>query len=661
VRNEPPGLSIATLGHLTVRCGDRALAISGRKARALLGYLAVSDAHEATRERLVGVLWSEVDESNARASLRQTLRELRLAFQAAGVDAMKTDKLSVALNRALVHIDLSEVLESAKDGRVHPRLLEIERALEHLLEEFDSVDPAFRTWLLAKRQALHDRFLQHFEEALKAEASPRCADVARAILNLDPTHEVAARALIRIKADAGDVGGALGVYKVLWDLLEEEYDVEPSKETQELIAAIKLAQPEMGSGSNLSADVPPLVHVETGYEARPSIAVIPFRKLETGQDGYFADGIVDNIIHALAGLKELFVIARGSTLGFGGGAIDVQAIGRALGVRYVLYGSVQRAETRLRIGTELIDAGSAEVLRSSSYDGDLGDLFGLQDRIAEDVVKTIAPHVRQYELRRALRKHPQSMTAYDLVLQALDLLYRMDYPSFSRAREYLQRAMLIDPNYAPAFSQAAYWHIFRIGQEWSRDLGADIGEAARLAEAAITCDEHDPIALAICGYVQSYLRKHFDEAFTFFDRAIACSPNCPLPWTFRGATLCFVGEGPRAVTDASKGVRLSPLDPHIFFAEHILAQAHYTNDDFHQAVRWARRADSRNRQLTSNLRTLIASLVAIGDTAGASEVVERHQRIVPRFRVSVWAARSPMQGEIRTCRVERLLTAGLPQ
>jgi DNA-binding SARP family transcriptional activator len=127
VRNEPPGLSIATLGHLTVRHGDRALAIAGRKARALLGYLAVLDAHEATRERLVGLLWSEVDESNARASLRQTLRELRRAFQTAGVDGLKTDKLSVGLNRALVHIDLSEVLESARAGRVHPRLLEIER------------------------------------------------------------------------------------------------------------------------------------------------------------------------------------------------------------------------------------------------------------------------------------------------------------------------------------------------------------------------------------------------------------------------------------------------------------------------------------------------------------------------------------------------------
>jgi DNA-binding SARP family transcriptional activator/TolB-like protein len=243
VRNEPPKLSITTLGQLTVRYDDRPLAIAGKKARALLGYLAVSETHEAKRERLVGLLWSEVHESNARASLRQTLRELRLAFEEAGAGGLKIDNLSVALDPARVRVDLFEVLEAAKGGRVHPRLLEVDHALEHLLDEFESIDPAFRAWLLAKRQALHDHLLQHLEAALGAETRARRGELARAILNLDPTHEGATRALIRMKAEAGDIGGALRIYKALWDLLDEDYDVEPSKETQELIAAIKLGQP----------------------------------------------------------------------------------------------------------------------------------------------------------------------------------------------------------------------------------------------------------------------------------------------------------------------------------------------------------------------------------------------------------------------------------
>ncbi len=401
--------------------------------------------------------------------------------------------------------------------------------------------------------------------------------------------------------------------------------------------------------------------LEPGFEGRPSIAVLPFRKLVLADESYFADGIVDNIIQALASLKELFVISRGSTLGFGGGPIDVRAIGQALGVRYVLYGSVQRAGGQLRISTELSDAESGEVIRADHYDGDLGDLFHLQDRIAIEVIKMIAPRVRERELKRALRKHPQNMTAYDLVLQALDLLYRLDYASFSRARGLLQQAMTLDPTYSPSFSYAAYWHIFRVGQEWSTDLAADISEAARLSELAIASDENDAMALAVFGYVQSYLKKDFDEAFRYFDRAISCGPSLPTPWIFSAATLCFIGDGPTAVEHASTAVRLSPLDTHIFFAEHILAQAHYVNGNYDEAIQTARRADRGNTRLTSNLRTLVASLAAIGKGEVAQQYVLRHQQIVPAFKVSAWAARTPMQGAVRAHRIEQLLIAGMPE
>ena len=177
-----------------------------------------------------------------------------------------------------------------------------------------------------------------------------------------------------------------------------------------------------------------------GSEPRPSIAVLPFRmNLATPDEGYFADGIVDDIIRGLAGLKEIFVVSRGSSLGFGGRNIDVREIGRQLGVRYVLYGGVQRTMTTVRIVTELSDAESGEVIRSDLHEGDLGELFAFQDRIAVSVVRQIAPQVRERELMRAMRKHPQNLTAYELVLQAFDLLYRMDYDFFRRPGVCLSR------------------------------------------------------------------------------------------------------------------------------------------------------------------------------------------------------------------------------
>ena len=183
-----------------------------------------------------------------------------------------------------------------------------------------------------------------------------------------------------------------------------------------------------------------------GADDRPSIAVLPFRKYQKDpEEAYFADGIVDDIIYALAGLKELFVVSRGSTLGYGGDEVDARAIGQALGVRYVLYGSVRRDAGRLRIATELSDAETGAIIRSDKYEGELGDLFTLQDRISASVVSTIAPHVLEHELVRTRRKHPQNMTAYDFLLQALDQLYRMDDESHARARGLLQQAMAHDP------------------------------------------------------------------------------------------------------------------------------------------------------------------------------------------------------------------------
>jgi adenylate cyclase len=397
-----------------------------------------------------------------------------------------------------------------------------------------------------------------------------------------------------------------------------------------------------------------------GYEGRASIAVLPFRNLAGPDEAYFAHGMVDHIIYALAALKELFVISRGSTVGFFD-SIDLRDIGKHLGVRYVLSGSVLRSGQRLRIGTELGDASTGEIIHADQHAGDLGDLFDVQDRIAQEVFKTIAPNVRDRELKKSMRKHPQNMTAYDLVLQAMEPLYQLDYATFSRARGLLQRAIALDPGYAPAFSYAAYWHMFRQGQGWSPDVSADISTAARLARAAIANDSHDAMALAIFGHTQSHLTKDLEQSIGIFDSAIAICPNAAMAWILKAATLCFIGDGPSAVRCGETGVRLSPFDQHVFFAEHILAQAHYVNRNFVQAISWGRRADMHNARNTSNLRTLISSLIAINRTEEARGVANRHAEIVPGFRVSAWAARTPMQGDIKTQRIIRLLAAGMPE
>lgn len=399
-----------------------------------------------------------------------------------------------------------------------------------------------------------------------------------------------------------------------------------------------------------------------GIEARPSIAVLPFRKYPAEPtDEYFADGIVDDIVHALCGLSELFVVSRGSTLGYSGSAIATRTIGRELGVRYVVYGSVQRSGSRVRIGWELSDTETGSVIHRDRCEGDLADVFDLQDQISVSVVKTIAPHVRDRELLRAMRKHPRNMTAYDFMLQALDALYRMDGVSFGRARGLLQQAITHDPDYAPAYAYTAYWYVFRVGEFGSQESQADTEAAAHYAAAAIERDSNNALALAICGHVQSFFLKNFPAALAHLEKAIAAGPNLPIAWAMSSATHGYLGNGATAVQHAEQAVRRSPLDALLFWHEGLLAQAHYVDGNYQEALRWAQVAMARNDSIRFNLRTLIAVLAAIGEIERARTMAQHLLRLQPNFHLSQYAARTPFQGLQLERRLAHLRLAGVPE
>jgi TolB-like protein/class 3 adenylate cyclase/tetratricopeptide (TPR) repeat protein len=397
-----------------------------------------------------------------------------------------------------------------------------------------------------------------------------------------------------------------------------------------------------------------------GYESRSSIAVLPFRNLGSPDQLYFVEGIVDNIINALATLKDLVVISRGSTLALRRFDIDVRAIGRDLGVRYVLYGSAQRVDNRVRLYTELADCSTGEIVQAKRCDGDLNDIFSLQDVIAIETVKTIAPHLREHEFKRSLRVRAQNMTAYDLVLQAMHQLHDVEAASFARARGLLQRAMVLDPTYAPAYTYAAYWHGYRIGQEWSADFDMDAREAERLSAIAIELDRHDATALAIDAHVRSFIKRDYAAALAGFERALAAGPNSSFAWILSAVAHSCVGNGPNAVVNAQKGLNLSPIDVHVSFAEHVLSQAHFVNGDMDEAVVWGLRSFERNGRLTSNLRILAAAQMAIGDLVGAREIVQQHLRVAPDFRLRTWLSRTPLTGKARQDVAAQLERAGMP-
>lgn len=396
----------------------------------------------------------------------------------------------------------------------------------------------------------------------------------------------------------------------------------------------------------------------------PSLAVLPLRNLGGDpQDDYFADGVVEDIVVSLANLRELMVVSRSSTLGWRGRDTDPREVSRALGVRYVVSGSVRRAGRDLRVQMELVDAQSGATLWGERAETRGGELFALHDHVVERIVAGVAPHVRAAELQRALRKRPESFTAYDLTLRGLGLINDLDRDRFGEARALFERAMAHDPGFALPVAWAARWHSVNVGQGWSADARADMEQAALLSGRAIELDRRNSIALATCGHVRSFLFHDYDTALVYFERALSAGPNNALAWLLSSATLSYVGRTEEAIRHAKHGLKLSPFDQNLFSYYNLLAIAHYCHGNIAEALRWSRLSDAETPRFTSNLRVLIAALVAAGQESDAHHAAQRLLQLEPGFSLAEYErSRMPYRDPgIRARILADLRAAGLPE
>jgi TolB-like protein/class 3 adenylate cyclase/Tfp pilus assembly protein PilF len=404
-------------------------------------------------------------------------------------------------------------------------------------------------------------------------------------------------------------------------------------------------------------------NVEVARRAKlPSIAVLPFRATDDNpEDAYFGEGMVDDIIFTLASVRGLLVISRTSALAYRVGPINLEKIGQELGVRYVLSGSIRRSENRLRITAELSNIETESVIWADRYDGDLAALFDLQERIATRIVWSIAPHIREAELTAARRKRPENMNAYDLLMQAIDLLYHMNPIDFSRAGELLRKAIAADDSYAAAYAYAALWQVHNINQGWNTDMETDSMAAVRLAAAAVDRDPADGFALAIYGHAKAVLFRDYTAAMELYDRALEVAPGNAMAWTLSSGVYSYVGQTKSAIERAEMGMRLSPVDTQSFFYLIFLSLAHYVNGTYDEAIIWGRKSTQLTHRLASNLRWLIASLVAVDKLDEARVFANELLEINPKFRLSTYSKWCPLQPNLRKELLVRLHTAGLPE
>ncbi len=296
---------------------------------------------------------------------------------------------------------------------------------------------------------------------------------------------------------------------------------------------------------------------------KPSIAILPFTNLSSDpEQDYFADGMVEEIITALSRFKALFVIARNSSFTYKGRAVDVKQVGRELGVRYVLEGSVRKAANRVRITGQLVDTATGAHLWADRFDGGLGDIFDLQDQVTESVVGAIAPAVEKAEIERAKRKPTESLDAYALYLRGLAKLYQFaNRQANDEALRLFNSAIELDPDFASAYARAALCYVWAKGNGWISVTANEIAEVTRLAQRAVELGKDDAIALAASGWALAYVVRDLEVGAALIDRALVLNSNLAEAWLYGGWAKNWLGEPEAAIERFARAMRLSPFDP----------------------------------------------------------------------------------------------------
>jgi len=368
---------------------------------------------------------------------------------------------------------------------------------------------------------------------------------------------------------------------------------------------------------------------------KPSIAVLPFANMSAdAEQEYFADGMVEEIITALSRIRWLFVIARNSSFAYRGRPTDVKQVGRELGVRYVLEGSVRKAANRIRITGQLVDASSGAHLWAERFDGTLEDVFDLQDQVATSVVGAIAPQLEHAEIERAKRKPTDSLDAYDYFLRGMASVHQGTRDANVEALRLLNKAIELDPNFASAYGIAAWCYAWRKWDGFVADPIAEAAEAARLARRATELAGDDAVALCAGGYALAFAVQALDDAGAFIDQALALNPNLAMAWHSNGWVKVFLGEPELAVKHFQHAMRLSPLDRLIFRAYGGLAYAHLFAGQFDEACAWAEKAFRIRPSYLPAVRAAAAAHAHAGRQQEAEKAMAYMRPLAPTLRVS---------------------------
>jgi adenylate cyclase len=393
---------------------------------------------------------------------------------------------------------------------------------------------------------------------------------------------------------------------------------------------------------------------------KPSIAVLPFENMSGDpEQEYFADGMVEEITTALSRFKWLFVVARNSSFTFKGKAVDVKEVGRRLGVRYVLEGSVRKASGKVRITGQLIDAVTGAHIWADRFERDLTDVFALQDEVTVAVVSAIQPRLLQTEIAMAMRRRPGNLTAYDFFLRAMQQWYLATREGNTEAIRLAHCALELDPRFGLVAALAGACHMRNVLDGYAIDPQQERKEAVRLVRLALSLDEDNPDTLAIAAIVSAFVIGDCEAEIEMADRAVALNPNSFVAWRCRGHVYRLAGLPEEAVRSFERAVRMSPVDPLLYSTFSGMGFAFVELGRFDEAIIAGKKALRQNPSYAVAYRCLAAAFAHLGRDAEAREAAARLLEADPAFTISAWIGRG---GQSKTkLMMEGLRKAGLPE
>jgi len=375
---------------------------------------------------------------------------------------------------------------------------------------------------------------------------------------------------------------------------------------------------------------------------RPSIAVLPFINMsDDPEQEYFSDGITEDLITDLSKISGLFVIARNSVFIYKGKAVKIAEVGRELGVRYILEGSVRKANGRVRITAQLVDATTEGHLWAERYDRDLKDIFALQDEVAQKIIAALAVKLTEDEQKRLVRKYTDNMEAYDSLLQGLEYENRYTKEANVQARQLYERAIDLDPEFALAYALLGLTHLHEWQLGWSQDPQS-LEQAFELVQRAIALDDSLPVGHRFLGEVYLWKKQH-EQAIAELEKAIALNPNDADGLAMLGSTLNWAGRPEEAIGLVKKAMRLNPRYPVWYLWN--LGHAYFLTGRYEEAIETLNRVLDRNPGFLPAHVYLTVSYIELGRHEEARAQAAEVMKLSPQTSTQAWRQRIPYKDQ----------------